>query len=90
MWATVVDVDHRLVRDDVAGDAARETDGVEPLPIDEAVDLDLARNVRCERVQDGRDLVDRVVTDPAACGVRAESECADLDAQIAVAAPLDP
>ena len=80
---------HRLVGDDVAGDAAADADRVESLAVGEPVDLDRLGLVRGEPVERGRELVDRVLADPAAGGVRAQPVGAQLDAQVAVAAALD-
>ncbi len=86
---TVVDRDDALVRDHVARNPAADADGVESLPVDEPVDLDLLRFVRRERRQDGRGSVDRVSSHPRARRVGAHPGGADVDTHGSVAAALD-
>jgi 2,3,4,5-tetrahydropyridine-2-carboxylate N-succinyltransferase len=86
---SVIDVNHRFVGDDIASDAARDTDGIEALLIDEPVDLDLSSLVVREGLEHGSEIVNGVVADPRASGVCSEPERAHLDSAIAIASALD-
>ena len=77
------------VRDDVARHAARDSDGVQPLAVHQSVHLGVRRLVRCEDRQHGSEVVDRVVSDPGAGGVRPQSAKCDRRAGRAVASTLD-
>ena len=84
-----IDGDGGRVRDDVPRNPAIDPHRGQPLPILAAVDVDDARPICGEPVQDGAELVNGVVPQPGSRRMRAGTGGPDHHAQCALATRLD-